>query len=150
MIPALLPLLLSVSLSASVADDLRKFEGLRLSSYKDTQGFWTVGYGHRCAEGATMTLSAAEKAMSDDIARAEQGARRVFPTFSDHPQHVKNVLVELCFQLGETGMRKFVKFGQAIAAHDYESAAKHLLDSKFHKQTPKRVEELAERLSDEH
>jgi GH24 family phage-related lysozyme (muramidase) len=132
-----------------VADDLRKFEGLRLTCYHDTMGLPTVGYGHRCAEGAKMTLLAAEKALSDDIAHAEHGAKRAFPTFAGHPQHVKDVLVELCFQLGETGMRKFVKFGQAIAAHDYESAGNHLLDSKFHHQTKQRCEELARKLSNE-
>jgi GH24 family phage-related lysozyme (muramidase) len=145
----LLPLLLAGALSASVPDDLKRLEGFRGTAYLDTQGFWTCGYGHRCAEGTKMTLLAAEKALADDISSAEHAAKRAFPTFAGHPQHVKDVLVELCFQLGETGMRKFVKFGQAIAAHDYESAGNHLLDSKFHHQTKQRCEELARKLSNE-
>jgi GH24 family phage-related lysozyme (muramidase) len=69
-------LLLSGSLSASVADNLRQFEGIRLSSYLDTTGHWTVGYGHRCAEGARVTLMEAEALLSSDIAEAGRGRKR--------------------------------------------------------------------------
>jgi lysozyme len=143
----LLPLLLAGSLSASVSDDLRKYEGFRATAYLDTQGFWTCGYGHRCAEGAKMNLLAAEKALADDISSAEHAALRVFPTFADHPQHVRDVLVMMIFQLGESGMRKFVKFGLAIAAHDYAAASREMLNSRWHQQTTNRVNELAQRIN---
>jgi hypothetical protein len=114
-------LLLAGALSASVSDDLRKYEGLRLTAYRDTQGFWTCGWGHRCAEGTKMNLLAAEKALADDISSAEQ--------------------------LGESGMRKFVKFGRAIAARDYATASREMLNSRWHKQTPKLCEELARKIN---
>jgi GH24 family phage-related lysozyme (muramidase) len=143
----LLPLLLAGSLSASVSDDLRKYEGFRTTAYLDTQGFWTCGWGHRCAEGTKMTLLAAEKALADDISSAEHAAKRVFPTFADHPQEVKDVLVMMIFQLGSTGCAKFVKFGRAIAAHDYATASREMLSSRWHQQTPKRCEELARKIN---
>jgi lysozyme len=130
-----------------VADDLKRFEGLRLTCYHDTQGIPTVGYGHRCAEGTKMNLLAAEKALQADISSAEHAALRVFPTFADHPQRVRDVLVEMIFQLGSTGCAKFVKFNKAIGAHDYATASREMLDSRWHKQTPKRCEELARKLS---
>jgi lysozyme len=142
-----LPLLLLVNtLSASVSDDLRKYEGFRATAYRDTQGFWTCGWGHRCAEGTKMTPLAAEKALEADISSAEHAAKRLFPTFANHPQEVKDVLVEACFQLGESGMRKFVKFGRAIAARDYATASREMLSSKWAKQCPARVKELAQRI----
>ena len=147
MIRSLLPLLLASAAFGSVADDLRKFEGLRLNAYRDTQGFWTCGYGHRCAEGTKMTLLAAEKALADDISCAERGAKAVFPTFSAHPQHVQDVLVELTFQIGTDGMRKFIKFGQAIQSRDYALASACLIDSRFHSQCKIRCETLARKLT---
>ena len=148
MIRSLIPLMLaSVNLGASVADDLRAFEGLRLNAYLDTTGHFTCGYGHRCAEGTKMTLLTAEKALADDILRAERGAKEVFPTFSAQPQHVQDVLVELTFQMGQSGMRKFIEFGKAIQSRDYALASECLIDSRFHKQTPARCEALARKLT---
>ena len=94
-----------------------------------------------------MTLLEAEKTLADDIAKAEQGARRVFPSCDSQPQHVQDVLTELCFQIGQTGMRKFIKFGQAIQASDYALASACLINSRFHKQCPQRCETLAKRLN---
>ena len=147
MIRSLLPLLLAGAAFGSVSDDLRAFEGLRLNAYRDTQGFWTCGYGRRCAQGTKMTLLEAEKALADDILCAERGAKAVFPTFSDQPQHVQDVLVELCFQVGSAGMRKFVHFNQAIQSRDYALASACLIDSRFHRQCKQRCETLARKLT---
>jgi lysozyme len=143
----LLLLLLASGLSASVADDLRKYEGFRATAYLDTQGFWTCGYGHRCAEGTKMNLLAAEKALQADISSAEHAAKRLFQTFGGHPQHVQDVLVMMIFQLGSTGCAKFVKFSKAIAARDYATASREMLSSKWAKQCPARVKELSQRIA---
>ena len=147
MIRSLLPLLLAGAAFGYVADDLRKFEGLRLSCYHDTMGLPTCGYGHRCAEGTKMTLLTAEKALADDVLCAERWAKAVFPTFSAQPQHVQDILVELCFQLGASGMRKFAHFGQAIQSRDYSLASACLIDSRFHRQCKQRCETIAKRLN---
>ena len=147
MIRALLPLLLAGAAFGSVSDDLRAFEGLRLQAYLDTTNHWTVGYGRRCDKGAVMTKEQAESALADDIAKAEQGARHVFPTFSAQPQHVQDVLVEAVFQLGASGMRKFIEFGQAIQARNYALASACLIDSRFHHQCKARCEALARKLT---
>ena len=147
MIRALIPLLLAGAVFGSVADDLRTFEGLRLQAYLDTTNHWTVGYGRRCDKGAVMTKEQAESAINDDIAKAEQGARHVFPSYASQPQHVQDVLTELCFQIGSAGMRKFAHFGKAIRDRDYALASACLIDSRFHKQTTQRCETLADRLN---
>ena len=147
MIRSLIPLLLAGAAFGSVSEDLRKFEGLRLRSYLDTTNNWTVGYGRRCDKGAVMTKEQAESALSDDIAKAEHGARHVFPSYDSHPQHVKDVLVELTFQIGPTGISKFVHFNQAIHDRDYKLSSACLIDSRFHKQCPQRCETLAKRLN---
>ena len=147
MIRAFIPILLAGAAFGSVSDDLRKFEGLRLNAYRDTQGFWTCGYGRRCAQGTKMTLLEAEKALADDITKAEQGARHVFPSYADLPVHIQEVLVELCFQLGPAGMRKFAHFGQAIQSRDYALASACLIDSRFHRQCKQRCETLARKLT---
>lgn len=147
MIRALLPLLLAGAAFGSVSDDLQKFEGFSATSYVDTTGHLTVGFGHRTDKSVAISRETALAVLADDIAKAEQGARHAFPTFSAQPQHVQDVLVELTFQMGQSGMRKFVKFGQAIQSRDYALASACLIDSRFHKQNTQRCETLADRLN---
>ncbi len=146
-IRSLIPLLIAGSAFGSVSDDLQRFEGFSSASYVCPAGHLTVGFGHRTDESVTMSRETALAVLADDIAKAEQGARHVFPTFSAHPQRVQDVLVETVFQLGTAGMRKFVHFGQAIQSRNYALASACLLDSRFHHQTQARCEALARKLT---
>ena len=147
MIRSLIPLMLASAAFGSVSDDLQRFEGFSSTSYVDTTGHRTVGFGHRTDKSVTMSRETALAVLADDIAKSEQGARRVFPTFSAQPQHVQDVLVELTFQMGQSGMRKFIEFRKAIQSRDYALASECLIDSRFHKQTPDRSEALARKLT---
>lgn len=142
----LLALTMTGSAFASVADDLRKFEGYREHAYVDTTGHFVVGYGHRCERGAKVSRIEAEELLIIDINRARMGAARVFQSYGSQPAHVQDVLVEATFQMGAAGMRKFVKFGEAIQSRDYALASACLIDSKFHKQAAVRCEALTRKL----
>ena len=147
MIRSLLPLLLAGAAFGSVSEDLQRFEGFSATSYVDTTGHLSVGYGHRTDKSVTMSRKTALAVLADDIAKAEQGARLVVPSYDSQPQHVQDVLVETVFQLGPAGMRKFIKFGQAIQASNYALASACLIDSRFHRQCPARCEALARKLN---
>ena len=61
-----------------------------------------------------------------------------------YPIEVTEVLIEMVFQLGYAGLKKFVNF---IAALDYghlEHAADAMLDSLWARQTPARAQELSD------
>lgn len=144
----LLPLLiLSANLGASVVSDLKTHEGYRSQAYLDTTGHWTVGHGHRCVHGAQMTREQAAIALAADIALAEKGARKLWPSFGSHPQQVQDVLVEIVFQIGAHGASKFARFNAAIFDHDYQVAGRVLLSYKWARQTPNRVKFLASKLT---
>lgn len=54
---------------------LKKFEGLRLTAYRDVGGVWTIGYGHTGSdvhEGLTITAEQAEELLEGDLLRFEQ------------------------------------------------------------------------------
>ena len=57
-------------------------------------------------------------------------------------QNAEEVIIEMCFQLGYR-VAKFKKMWEALKKEDYVTASKEMLDSNWHKQTPKRCEELA-------
>jgi GH24 family phage-related lysozyme (muramidase) len=146
-ISGLSALLLAGTLSASVSDDLQRLEGFSSTSYVDTTGNLTVGFGHKISKSVSMSRETALTVLADDIAIAERGARRAFPSIDSHSQEVRDVLVMMTYQLGSTSCAKFVKFGKAIAAHDYAAASREMLSSRWHQQTPKRCEELARKIN---
>jgi lysozyme len=50
----------------------------------------------------------------------------------------------MVFQMGRAGVSRFKKFLTAAGRHEWDEAAKQMLDSRWHQQTPKRAERLAE------
>ena len=61
----------------------------------------------------------------------------------DLPQSVQEVLVEMVFQLGATGVKQFRNMWASLKEKDGEMAALHMRDSRWHKQTKNRCESLA-------
>lgn len=53
---------------------IKEFEGLRLSSYKDSAGVWTIGYGHTYGvkQGQTITKAQADSLLRGDLMKAEK------------------------------------------------------------------------------
>lgn len=63
---------------------LKQWEGLRLESYQDEEGNWTIGYGHTAAAGEpyvfpgmTITEQKAEEILRSDLAKFEGSVERM-------------------------------------------------------------------------
>ena len=129
-------------------------EGLRTSVYLDTLGKKTVGIGHlvqphemeRFAEGVEIPMDEIMEIFEMDLNRAAAGADMLIQENVGHdlPQHVGEVILEMVFQLGTTGVSKFKKFWKALRVKDWKKASEEMNDSRWHSQTPKRCESLAE------
>ena len=141
-----------------LTDELRArvqdHEGLRTSVYLDSLGKKTVGIGHlvrhfeeeRFAEGVEIPMEEILEIFEMDLNRAAAGADMLIEDNVGHdlPQHVAEVVLEMVVQLGTTGVSKFKKFWKALRVKDYKTAAAEMQDSRWHSQTPKRCESLAE------
>jgi lysozyme len=55
----------------------------------------------------------------------------------------RGVIIEMCFQLGKTGVSKFKKMFAALQTEDYTTASEEMLDSKWFEQTPVRAKSLS-------
>ena len=129
-------------------------EGLRTSVYLDTLGKKTVGIGHlvqphemeRFAEGVEIPMDEIMEIFEMDLNRAAAGADMLIQENVGHdlPQHVGEVILEMVFQLGTTGVSIFKKFRKALRVKDWKKASEEMNDSRWHSQTPKRCESLAE------
>lgn len=129
---------------------IKLHEGCKLFIYTCTEGKKTIGYGHKLVgteydkfkDG--ITQETAEKLFDRDFSEAAEVTERVMgKTWARLPFVVKEVLIEMCFQMGLSRMLGFKKMLNALDRGEYLTAANEMIDSKWHKQTPNRVEFLA-------
>ena len=119
---------------------LRRHEGFRGDPYKDSEGNWTIGYGHLL----NWSKQKAREELGSDIRLAELECRGRFRFFDQLNSTRQEVLVNMMFNLGWPRLKKFVKMIAAAEAGDHELVAVEMLDSKWHRQVKGRAEELAE------
>ena len=131
---------------------VKAHEGFRNSVYRDTLGKRTVGYGHLCVEdhwedNRAYTIPELERVLEADLNNAVQGAERLLKGCRILDSLAREIVVEMVFQLGETGVSKFKNMLKALEeGPDYQTAAAEMLDSRWAKQTPERAKEMSEHM----
>jgi GH24 family phage-related lysozyme (muramidase) len=143
-----------IELTDSLKDRVRIHEGIRTTMYLDTLGKATIGIGHlikphereRYAEGVEISMDEVEELFEMDLNRAAAGAESLIQECIGHdlPPHVEEVILEMVYQLGTQGVRNFSKMWKAMRVKDWKKASEEMKDSRWHKQTTKRCESLAE------
>jgi lysozyme len=91
---------------------IESFEGLRLNSYQDSVGVWTIGYGHTLGvkAGQTITQQQAQAFLQQDLGVAEAAVNRLGLTLTDNQFAA---LVSFTFNLGAGNLNKLMKNGLA-------------------------------------
>ena len=148
---------------AALLDSIERHEGMSEHPYRDTLKLWTIGIG-RCLQTNPLkpeeysylldsshltigiTKAGAEWLLErevDAIVKALVAELSFWPGLSSEAQ---DVLVEMGYQMGVPRLLAFNKMLACLSRHDYAGAAAEGLDSAWHKQTPRRAEELMGRL----
>ena len=84
------------------------------------------------------------------IRKLEKLHKRITSTFGwffNSPEEVKDVVTNMCYQLGVSGFSRFKKTIYLLETEQYHEASIEMLDSLWAKQTPNRAKELSEILS---
>lgn len=139
-----------MDLEYQVLNDLKRHEGCRLKPYLDTEGVWTIGYGHTKGVHAgtkPISLDTAEEYLKEDMQIGFEIARKIFKDYPQMDKVRKSVLANMAFNLGETRLKGFNRFFRALSVQDYRTAALEMLDSKWATQVGQRAQELAKRMS---
>jgi lysozyme len=111
---------------------LVRHEGLRLKPYRDTQRKLTIGVGGNL-DDVGISREEALMLFDNDIATVRREAGRAFPWFSRLSPVRKDVVLNMTFNLGLPGFRRFKKTIDAIEAEDWEKAAREMLNSRWAK-----------------
>lgn len=136
---------------AALKKELIRDEGKRLTPYRDSLGYWTVGVGHllvgdelkRFVDRATgkprRTLTEAECAdlLLGDIIDAENNLTRLMPAWRSLDGIRQRAVLNLSFNLGGK-LAQFERFLAAMDDDDYERAADALVASLWYKQVADR------------
>ena len=132
-------------------ESVKKHEGYRNKVYLDTLGKRTVGVGHLCVEDFWEDDKEYEERflmdiLAEDLQNAIKGARELKEEYdcTDIDEIAQEIIVEMVFQLGKTGVSKFKNMWKALAEKNYIGASYEMLDSRWAKQTPNRAKAMAD------
>ncbi len=126
----------------SLIDNIKESEGFRSRVYQCTEGYDTIGYGFAIKdlvlseEISTMILVEKLDKINDRLSSHDW--------FIDSPDDVRDVLVEMAYQMGVTGLLKFKKTLLYVSNRKYKEASVEMLDSLWAKQTPNRAKKLSD------
>jgi lysozyme len=109
---------------------LLKHEGLKLKAYQDTKGIWTIGCG-RNLEDVGITQQEAMYLLDNDIRRIINDCWHEFPWFGDLSEERQYVVIDMIFNVGLAGFKKFVKFIAAVQKEDWQEAARQIINSQI-------------------
>lgn len=121
-----------------------RHEGKRLKLYSDSLGVPTLGYGRNVRDKG-ITDDEAQFLLENDLAECIADCE-TFPWFARLNPIRQRVIVDLRFNLGGNGLRRFQRTLQCVADGDYSGAADNLLRSKWAGQVKTRATTLAEML----
>ena len=122
---------------------IKEHEGYRSRIYKDSLGYDTIGYGF-AIKNLYISRANADLILKDKLNVLITTASEDMPWVLHMPDIIQNVIFEMCYQMGIGGFHTFPKAISYMQTRQWEKAADEMLDSKWHKQTPKRAEEMAE------
>ena len=121
---------------------LVQHESYKQFLYVDSTGHSTIGIGRNLTDRGISTTEAFYL-LDDDILYFSSKLNHFLPFFSVLDENRQIALIDMCFNLGVQGFLNFKNMIAALESHDYERAAKEMLDSKWHEQVGDRATTLA-------
>tara|TARA_R100001163_G_scaffold24778_1_gene20494 strand:- start:558 stop:983 length:426 start_codon:yes stop_codon:yes gene_type:complete len=131
----------------NLKEQIARHEGYEPKVYKCSNGFDTIGYGFAIKdlvmdrEVADLILDGKINNIIKSIGNHDDWSEWFF----EKPKAIQEVLINMIFQIGFSGVRKFRKTIQYIKDDNFLKASEEMLDSKWAKSdSPNRAKELSE------
>jgi len=140
----------------TLKEKIKIHEGFRDTIYLDTLNKKTIGYGHlivhedKFVEGKAYPKEELEALFDKDF---EKGWNLMVQfcevnNLGSISDDAKEILCEMIFQMGYSGVGKFKNMIKALQNNDIKTASIEMLDSRWAKQTPNRAKELSNRVKE--
>ena len=115
--------------------------------YKCPADHWTIGYGHNL-EAHGLPDSMANELLRTMLMQTQLECQKNVKGWEKLSAPRKSVVIDMCFNMGWSTLKKFKKFLAALNAEDWEEAAKQMQDSKWFRQVGLRAEILQQIMID--
>ena len=130
----------------SLIDSIKKHEGFSPVPYRCTADKLTIGYGKRI-KYLKVTEEQSEEWLKEDLEHLKYVLADKYEWFLPAPHEVRDIVIEMSYQLGVKSFSKFRKTIFLLANKDYRAASTEMLDSKWARDdTPSRAKELSDRM----
>jgi|WetSurMetagenome_2_1015567.scaffolds.fasta_scaffold41596_2 lysozyme len=129
-------------LMESPKEILARHEGVKLLPYVDTVGKITIGIGRNLTDRGISTPEA-YILFENDYEIAKMEVAKKLPWTVQIPPDCREVLINMCFNMGITRLMKFINFLDSLRVGAYEAASKEMLNSLWAKQVGNRAIELS-------
>tara|TARA_R100000951_G_C2645438_1_gene182432 strand:+ start:1884 stop:2288 length:405 start_codon:yes stop_codon:yes gene_type:complete len=126
----------------SLKDSIKKHEGYVGIVYKDSLGIDTIGYGFAIKD-LELDEDICDIILERKLDNLKSMVELKFDWYKYMPQEIKNIVMEMCYQLGVTGFSKFKKTIAYLQNKEWSNASVEMLDSLWAKQTPNRAKEMS-------
>jgi lysozyme len=126
-----------------IIEQLKIHEGYKSKVYKCTAGVDTIGVGFAIKD-LELSEEVCDLILQEKLEVLEERFEKKFDWFKTSPIEVRNVMLNMAYQLGFRGFCKFKKTIAYLEDAEWEKASVEMLDSKWAKQTPNRARELSE------
>lgn len=131
----------------SLIDSIKKHEGFSPVVYKCTAGYDTIGYGKRI-KYLKVTEEQSLEWLEEDLEHLHYVLADKYDWFLPAEEEVKDIVMEMAYQLGVSAFSKFKKTIKLIKVKDYKAASIEMLDSKWARNdTPSRAKVLSDRMN---
>jgi len=128
--------------NSKLIDSIKQHEGYVGVVYKDSLGIDTIGYGFAIKD-LELDVDVCDIILERKLKNLKDRIDNKFNWYKYMPQEIKDIITEMCYQLGVTGFSKFKKTIAYLQNKEWKNASVEMLDSKWAKQTPNRAKEMS-------
>ena len=124
---------------------LKLHEGVRSHVYLCSAGYETLGVGRNISEsGLGLSEDEIEYLLNNDIKRVREELEDTYFWFPALNEARQDAMIDICFNLGLTRLRGFVKAIEAMSREQFDIAADEFMDSRWATQVGNRALEVTE------
>ena len=126
-------------------ESIKQHEGYRSKVYDDSLGIPTIGYGFAIKD-LELDEDICDIILERKIKVLKVRIAKKFQWYGYMPPEIKDIIDEMCYQLGVYGFSCFKKTIAYLQDKKFKEASVEMLDSRWAEQTPNRAKELSNRV----
>ena len=130
---------------SNLIDSIKQHEGYVGIVYKDSLGIDTIGYGFAIKD-LELDKDVCEIILERKVKDLQDRVDNKFNWYRYMPPEIKDIVLEMCYQMGVYGFSCFKKTIAYLQDKQWEKASVEMLDSRWAQQTPNRAQEMSNRV----